>query len=571
MKKNKKIIKTHTKVLSPEEIDRILTPIGFTLDENCTSFTPGEFKDFTEIVEINVDKKNPVFCSVDGVLFDKAMTRLIAYPINKDKTDYIIPEGIQYIGDYAFFNCKHLENIVLPDSVSFIGESAFARCERLKTITLSFKLRYDIEYVIRGETGLQTISNSGNPKIGSMAFEEFEGQFVYKGEFFISRASYDRNGCNKLSIRNEDKLWKENYMNIEDLFEFKFDKRKKSWSVTGYCGKNKDVVFPAAHKGKPVKAIGVCFSENNKKIKRITIPEGYTSIGDAAFENCTELMKIKLPESLISIGDTAFYRCTGLKNIELPKSLTSIGELAFYGCTGLTVIKLPESLTSIGRNVFYDCTGITNIIVDENNSAFRSVDGVLFDKAMTTLLLFPEGKKGKYSVPDGIIKIGADAFIGCRELTGIFFPQSLLYIESYDFNNEQLTDITVSELNTEYSSIDGVLFNKKMTELMEYPRNRDKTYYTIPDGIKHIKKNAFYGCKRLVNLVLPESLEIIGDFEFAESVEDDDYPEILAFLKAVKEGVFEKCTNLKTVTLSRKTKIGYKAFERFKGKLVYRN
>jgi len=208
--------------------------------------------------------------------------------------------------------------------------------------------------------------------------------------------------------------------------------------------------------------------------------------------------------------------------------------------------------------------------VEENNPAFRSVDGVLFDEAMTTLLLFHEGKKGRYSVPDGIIKIKSDTFNGSKKLTGISFPKSLLCIESYESNNEQLTDITVSELNTEYSSIDGVLLDKKMSKLIVYPKNRDKTDYTVPDGIKHINDLAFYGCKRLVNIILPESLEIIGNFKYAKCKEIDD-PDVLALLRALKEGAFEDCPNLETVTLSKKTRIGYKAFEGFKGQLVYRD
>jgi hypothetical protein len=401
---------------------------------------------------------------------------------------------------------------------------------------------------------------------------------------------------------------------MNDLFDFELNESEGYWIVTGYCGRGEEVIFPASYRNKPVKAIGGGYSSNanNKRIKRVIIPVGYDSIGDGAFygctgltniklpkslitigdvafESCTELTEIKLPESLTSIGggtfrnctrlteiilpesltsigELAFCDCTGLTDIKLPKSLTSIGRAAFYGCTGLTDIKLPESLTSIGEDAFYGCIGITDITVEENNPAFRSIDGVLFDKAMTTLLLFHEGKKGRYSVPDGIIKIGSGAFYGCRELIGISFPQSLSCIESYGFNNEQLTEITVNELNPKFCSIDGVLFDKKMSELMEYPKNRDETDYTVPDGIKHIKDRAFYGCKRLVNIVLPESLKVIGNFKYAKC-EDPD--EILALLRALKEGVFEKCPNLETVTLSRKTKIGYKAFEGFKGRLVY--
>jgi len=210
--------------------------------------------------------------------------------------------------------------------------------------------------------------------------------------------------------------------------------------------------------------------------------------------------------------------------------------------------------------------------VDESNPVYCSVDGVLFDKAMTTLLLFPAEKKGKYSVPKGIISVRNGAFDNCK-LTSISFPQSLLFIGSYEFNCEQLTDITVSELNPYYYSIDGVLFDKVSIEgsvLLEYPKNKDKTDYTVPDGIKAISPYAFYKCKPLVNIALPESLEIIREYVFAKckGLKAITLPVSLQF---IGERAFKDCPNLETVTLSRKTRIGHKALEGFGGRLVYRD
>jgi len=230
---------------------------------------------------------------------------------------------------------------------------------------------------------------------------------------------------------------------------------------------------------------------------------------------------------------------------------------------------LPRSLTSLATTTLYDCARLTDIIVDENNPVFCSVDGVLFDKAMTTLMQFPQGKKGKYSIPEGIISIRSGAFDNCK-LTSISLPKSLLLVDSYEFNGEQLTDITVNELNPYYYSIDGVLFDKEKQSLIQYPRNRDRTDYIIPDGIKIIEAEAFYGCKKLVNIVLPESLEIIREYAFkkCEGFKSITLPMSLQF---IGEHAFEECPNLETVTLSRKTRIGHKVFKGFKGGLVYRD
>jgi hypothetical protein len=426
---------------------------------------------------------------------------------------------------------------------------------------------------------------------------------------------------------------------MEFDFEYNINEEEGFWSVTDYYGRTEKVIFPASYKGIPVKKIGDAFSINNRKIKKVIIPEGFTAIGKKSFQNCAGLTNIKFPESLISIQAFAFQGCTGLKKIKLPESLTSIGVFAFQGCagltdikfpeslisigayafqgcTGLTAIKVPENLTSIGANVFHDCTGLTHIelpdgltsiedwafgnctglanikvprsltsingwaffgclglaeiTVDENNPAFCALDGVMFDKNMTDLVWFPDGKKGRYSIPEGVKRMTSHAFFVCN-LTSISFPQSLLSIESDGFNGEQLKDITVSELNPNYCSIDGVLFDKEGKELLIYPKNWDKTDYTVPDGVQLITNFAFYGCRRLTNINFPESLELIGNYAFAEC-EGLKAVTLPMNLRYVQDSAFANCQNLKTITLSKKTKIlgsCSKIFDGFSGQLIY--
>jgi hypothetical protein len=137
-------------------------------------------------------------------------------------------------------------------------------------------------------------------------------------------------------------------------------------------------------------------------------------------------------------------------------------------------------------------------------------------------------------------------------------------------NSKQLTDITVSELNQKYCSIDGILFDKERKNLLLYPQNKDKTDYTVPDGVLRIERCAFFSCKHLVNVNLPESLEFIGDqvFAYCERLKTITLPKNLKYIGG---GAFDYCKNLEAITLSRKTKLGYKAFKEFTGKLVYRD
>jgi len=177
---HKETINTHIKVLSQEEIDWMLTP----MPEGRTSFTSDEFRDFTrrdtKFTEINVVENNHVFCSVDGVLFDKAMSELIEYPKNKDKTDYTVPDGIMGIAKFAFWGCKRLVNIVLPECMEIIQDYAFAYCEGLKTIILPMSLKFIGEGAFKDCPNLETVTLSRKTRIGHMAFQGFKGQLVYR-------------------------------------------------------------------------------------------------------------------------------------------------------------------------------------------------------------------------------------------------------------------------------------------------------------------------------------------------------------------------------------------------------
>jgi hypothetical protein len=89
-----------------------------------------------QLTDIIVHEDNPVYSSIDGVLFNKDGTVLLRYPPGKENTDYVILENTVRIGHTAFWDCEWLTNIVLPKSLKFIGESIIENCSRLKTIKL---------------------------------------------------------------------------------------------------------------------------------------------------------------------------------------------------------------------------------------------------------------------------------------------------------------------------------------------------------------------------------------------------------------------------------------------------
>jgi len=198
----------------------------------------------------------------------------------------------------------------------------------------------------------------------------------------------------------------------------------------------------------------------------IILPNGVTSIENYAFYSCTSLASIDIPNSVTSIGEQAFVDCTSLASIDIPNSVTSIGEQAFVDCSSLTSITIPDSVTSIGDYAFVDCSSLTAINVDAANTAYSSVDGVLYNNDKTTLFTYPIGKTGStFAIPDSVTSIGDDAFGNCTSLASVTIPNSVTSIGWCAFSG--------------------------CTSL---------TSVTIPSSVIRIREGAFYGCSSLTSV-----------------------------------------------------------------------
>ena len=225
------------------------------------------------------------------------------------------------------------------------------------------------------------------------------------------------------------------------------------------------------------------------------------------------------------IFDTATGTLTGFtgnpSDVVIPNQINgvdvkSIGKRAFSFCTSLSSVNIPSSVTNISAWAFNGCSKLETINVDQNNPAYSSQLGVLFNKQKTELVRFPGGKAGIYSIPDGIVKVINDAFTGCI-ITSVTIPSSVTSINAGDvfYWCLELTDINVDLNNSTYSSQSGVLFDKAKMKLISFPGGRTGSY-SIPDGVAIIGNDAFRGCISISDLNIPSSVTTIEANAFRE-------------------------------------------------------
>ena len=194
-------------------------------------------------------------------------------------------------------------------------------------------------------------------------------------------------------------------------------------------------------------------------ITSVSLSSTIEKIGEEAFYNCKELPSIVIPGNVMIIGERAFYSCKSLQSVTISEGVKSIGERAFESCP-ISSVAIPASITSIGEAPFMGCTSLIGIEVSEENDRYTSRDGVLFNLSGTTLIQYPGGKQGAYTIPDGVYTIGKAAFADCLGLNSVTIPSTVAYIEKYAFDNCEAID-TITNYAATPQVIDANVFGYK--------------------------------------------------------------------------------------------------------------
>ena len=292
-------------------------------------------------------------------------------------TSVTIGTNVYRIGGEAFRGCSSLTNITIPDSVGRIDGAAFLSCASLTAITV----------------------NGGNS-----AYSSSDGVLFDKNKTTLIQFPAGKGG----SYTIPDSVTSIEGGAFSDCHDLTGVKIPDSVTSIGYG------------------AFSVCTS-----LTDVRTGNGLTAILNSTFTGCKQLAEVTIGNHVRSIQSYAFAGCP-LNSLTIPDSVTDLETMAFYG-PGPASVTIGNGTTNIAGRAFGGNGRLTAITVAADNPAYSSLDGVLFDKNQTTLLKYPDGIGGDYTIPNGVTSIGTNAFFTCI-LTGVTIPDSVTNIADGAFD-----------------------------------------------------------------------------------------------------------------------------------------
>lgn len=437
------------------------------------------------------------------------------------------------IAPNAFANNTTIESISLPENIKTISANAFDGCTSLKTVSLPTTLTSISDTAFNNCTALQYneyenalyLGNESNPYLALMKVidPDVSSFKIHSGTYAIADLAFAE--CKRIeSITFEG-------ANVP-VYPYSELPALRSVSIEGDA-----TVIPTG-----------AFKECST-LKEVSLPDTVEVISNGAFAVCNQLTTINIPASLVTIGNSAFSKCKLLRNIELPETVTSIGNSAFSGCSYLTTINIPEGVTNIGESAFAQCMALQSIdipstvttinnytfngcmslkhieIPDSVNSiGFSAFDGcaslksVKLSNNLTTINMSAFANCSaleSIEIPDSVTYIGDYAFSGCLKLGSVNISKNVTKLGAGPFHScESLASINVDEENEYYKTIDGNLYSKDGTVLVQYAMGRANVPFYIPEHVTTIADSAFRGCRTLSVVVIPDTVQNVKAFAF---------------------------------------------------------
>ena len=435
------------------------------------------------------------------------------------------PEGLTSIGDNAFTDAMCLREAVLPDTVSSIGEHAFSKCVSLVSVHFPDSLTSIGDFAFRECISLREIDvPAGVTYLDSTTFVLCES--VIRATIGSADVEYtvlsDMINLRELNlgdgVTDFNDLMREN----RSLLNINVGENNPNYRSVDGVLYNKDLSvllrYPAG-----------------RTSPTYTIPDGVTGISDNAFRDSVHLRNVVIPDSVIAVSDYAFYGCTSLRSFAAA-GLQYIYYHAFEGCTSLTSVHFSKDMAYLGNNAFNGCTSLRSLTVDELNGEFISVDGVLFNKSVSVLRVYPAGSTASsYTIPDTVTLIDDYAFSGSRNLRSVVIPDSVATIDEGAFYGSGLTSV---EIPGSVTKITREAFSD-CTSL---------TSATVPGSVTSLGSYSFYGCTALESVTLGNGIPGIqsGVFMACTSLKSVDIPDSVT---SFDSSTFARCTALESVNV----------------------
>lgn len=610
----------------PETIEQISMIAPF---DGCSSLTAINVYDVDGVTA-------SVFASEDGVLLDigtAGNTKIALVPMAKTGT-FRIPAGVTEIPEAAFANSA-LSKVIIPAEVTTIGREAFRNsaslasvvfevnsdgssvpltigtrafmnCTALEKITLPARLT-EIKlqrYSITDNT--VSVTDGDSAFIGCTALASINVAANNQNYKAIDSVLYSKDGRTLLFVP----------ASVQGTFNVPEGTRHIAVGAFVGCHFINEVTLPGS-----LVLIGECafyglenmetltFNGgalndlevgnyafmNCKDLVTVTLQDGsrLAKLGDFAFQGCEDLESFTFVTSMSSVGASAFAGCTSLENVTFAASerTLSFGENAFMNCTALTTVNLPANVDKI-PGVFAGCSSLEAVNVDKDSQYLTSVEGVVYDRAMTQIVFFPQGKTGDFTLPttvttinngvfqnvtlgtltigNGVTVIGDDAFNSAKIDAIVFTGEATgtLAIGANAFRNAKLGAFelpahTVSIGNSAFyeTSAESLVLNNGLVSLGDYAFWGSAVSITVPASVKTIGEYCFGGYRdydydigayvnayATVTFTTENSqLETIGNYAFYQNRNVYDVV-IPASVKTLGHHAFYDCYNLSSVT-----------------------